>query len=54
MLDLDTPVFVFSGDADTKLSSSFLHTEFVKYFPKANFEEVVTAGHLIPVENLKS
>ncbi len=37
-------------EPDSNLSTDFLRTEFVKYFPMACFEEIKEAGHLIPIE----
>ncbi len=48
--DVNVPVLVISGQYDKKLSSSFLHDEFVKYLQFADFEEIKDAGHLLPVE----
>ncbi len=51
MADIDLPLLVISGGADVKLPTGFLHDEFVRYFPSANFTEVQGAGHLLPVES---
>lgn len=43
-------VLVVSGSMDPNFSSSFLHQEFITYFPAANFKEIEKSGHLIPIE----
>lgn len=50
MTNIDVPVFVISGASDQNFSTSFLRTEFIKYFPTAHFEEMDGSGHLLPVE----
>ena len=43
-------VLIISGEYDKNLSTDFLHKEFIKYFPDANFAEIKGVAHLIPVE----
>lgn len=50
MSDVNVPVSVISGSEDAKLSTGFLHREFVRHFPSANFYEVKDAAHMVPVE----
>lgn len=43
-------VLVISGENDKKLTSNFLHDEFVKYLQFVHFKEIREAGHLLPFE----
>jgi pimeloyl-ACP methyl ester carboxylesterase len=50
MMNVQVPLTVVSGAEDKGITTSFLQSEFRKYFQQVSFQEVQQSGHLLPLE----